>query len=82
MSTLRFVKRAIGDALDPTRNSLNFLRLVLAFCVVYAHACALGWFGLHNVVVNGTELGAIAVYGFFGISGYLIAGSASRNSFP
>jgi peptidoglycan/LPS O-acetylase OafA/YrhL len=73
-------RRAIGDALDPKRNSLNFLRLVLAFCVVYAHACALGWFGLHDLVVNGTELGAIAVYGFFGISGYLIAGSASRNN--
>ena len=28
----------IGQALDPKRNSLNFLRLVLAFSVVYAHA--------------------------------------------
>ena len=72
--------RAIGIALDPKRNSLNFLRLVLAFSVVYAHACDLGWFGLHDVDVNGTQLGAIAVYGFFGISGYLIAGSASRNN--
>jgi peptidoglycan/LPS O-acetylase OafA/YrhL len=73
-------RKAIGAALDPKRNSLNFLRLVLAFSVVYAHACDLGWFGLHDVAVNGTQLGAIAVYGFFGISGYLIAGSASRNS--
>ena len=72
--------KAIGVALDPKKNSLNFLRLVLAFCVVYAHACDLGWYGLHDVSVNGTELGGIAVYGFFGISGYLVAGSASRNS--
>ena len=72
--------RAIGIALDPKRNSLNFLRLVLAFFVVYAHASELGWFGLHDVVVNDTSLGTVAVYGFFGISGYLIAGSASRNS--
>ena len=71
--------RAIGEALDPKRNSLNFLRLVLAFSVVYAHFCDLEYFGEHNVNINGTELGAIAVYGFFGISGYLIAGSAERN---
>ena len=73
---------AIGQALDPKRNSLNFLRLVLAFSVVYAHACDIAWFGLHNVSINDTSLGAIAVYGFFGISGYLIAGSLSRNSVP
>ena len=80
-TTLRIVgRKAIGVALDPKRNSLNFLRLVLAFSVVYAHASELGWFGLHDVVVNDTGLGTIAVYGFFGISGYLIAGSASRNS--
>jgi peptidoglycan/LPS O-acetylase OafA/YrhL len=71
--------RSIGEALDPKRNSLNFLRLVLAFCVVYSHASELGWFGFRDVSVNGTTLGTIAVYGFFGISGYLIAGSASRN---
>ncbi len=72
--------RAIGVALDPKRNSLNFLRLVLAFAVVYSHACVVAWLGHHDVVVNNTQLGTIAVYGFFGISGYLIAGSASRNS--
>jgi len=79
--TLRIVRsRAIGVALDPKRNSLNFLRLVLAFCVVYSHASAIAWLGYRNVDVNGTELATIAVYGFFGISGYLIAGSATRNS--
>ena len=72
--------RVIGVALDPKRNSLNFLRLALAFCVVYAHASEVAWLGFRNVVVNQTSLGTIAVYGFFGISGYLIAGSASRNS--
>ena len=72
--------RAIGVALDPKRNSLNFLRLVLAFSVVYAHVCEVAWLGHYDVVFNNTSLGTIAVYGFFGISGYLIAGSASRNS--
>ncbi len=47
---------------------------------MYSHASDLGWWGYRNVVVNGNELGTIAVYGFFGISGYLIAGSASKNS--
>ena len=72
--------KAIGVALDPKRNSLNFLRLALAFSVVYSHASEVGWLGFRNVVFNNTSLGTIAVYGFFGISGYLIAGSASRNS--
>ena len=72
--------KAIGVALDPKRNSLNFLRLVLAFSVVYSHASEVAWLGFRNVVFNNTTLGTIAVYGFFGISGYLIAGSASRNS--
>ncbi len=71
--------RSIGVALDPKRNSLNFLRLVLAFGVVYSHASELGFFGWRNVVFNNTSLGTISVYGFFGISGYLIAGSAMRN---
>jgi peptidoglycan/LPS O-acetylase OafA/YrhL len=72
-------RRAIGDALDPKRNSLNLLRLILAFAVVYSHASDLGWGGLRDVVVNGNSLGTLALYGFFGISGYLIAGSAMRN---
>ena len=71
--------QTIGLALDPKHNSLNFLRLVLALGVVYSHASELGWFGWRNVIINGTSLGTIAVYGFFGISGYLIAGSALRN---
>jgi peptidoglycan/LPS O-acetylase OafA/YrhL len=70
----------IGEALDLNRNSLNFLRLVLALCVVYSHACELAWLGFRDVKVNETPLATVAVYGFFGISGYLIAGSASRNS--
>ena len=75
-------RAAIGEALNPDRNSLNFLRLVLAFSVVYAHACEVAFWGWRNVVVNETSLGAIAVYGFFGVSGYLIAGSLERNSVP
>src|ERR1700677_238702 len=67
----------IGEALSTRSNSLNFLRLVLALTVLVSHALGLG-FGL-GTSVNYTPPGTIAVYGFFGISGYLIAGSAVRN---
>jgi peptidoglycan/LPS O-acetylase OafA/YrhL len=57
---------------------LNFLRLVLALIVVVSHAAAIGGYMIPTEI-NGTDIAQIAVYGFFGISGYLIAGSASRN---
>lgn len=75
-------RKSVGEAYSPHHNSLNFLRLVLALGVVVAHAVDLGGgFGWDNNLVsyNGLSLGTIAVYGFFGISGYLIAGSASHN---
>jgi peptidoglycan/LPS O-acetylase OafA/YrhL len=68
----------IGDTFLPRRNSLNFLRLALATAVIFSHAITLGGFGREDILGK-TTLGTMAVYGFFGISGYLIAGSASRN---
>ena len=46
--------------------------------VVVSHAF-LGGFR-DPLLLNHTSLGNVGVYGFFGISGYLIAGSASHNS--
>ena len=69
----------IGQSLSAKRNSLNFLRLVLALAVVFSHSITLGLFG-SEWILGKTTLGTVAVYGFFGISGYLIAGSASRNN--
>ncbi|MDA8355323.1 MAG: acyltransferase [Actinomycetota bacterium] len=69
---------AIGATFQVHRNSLNFLRLVLALAVVFSHAITIGLFGSENFLGK-TTLGTLAVYGFFGISGYLIAGSAERN---
>jgi peptidoglycan/LPS O-acetylase OafA/YrhL len=69
----------IADTFDPRRNSLNFIRLVLAVAVIFSHTIALGGYrnaGNHYVRIG--SLGSVAVYGFFGISGYLIAGSAAR----
>jgi peptidoglycan/LPS O-acetylase OafA/YrhL len=61
------------------RNSLNFLRLILALAVVFSHSITLGMFGSESILGK-TTLGTVAVFGFFGISGYLIAGSAARNN--
>ena len=68
----------IGESFSPQRNSLNLLRLVLATTVVVSHTIFLGGYA-SDVIWGKTTLGTLAVYGFFGISGYLIAGSASRN---
>jgi peptidoglycan/LPS O-acetylase OafA/YrhL len=68
----------IGYSFLPRHNSLNALRLVLAVAVVFSHAITIGSFG-SEVILGKTTLGTMAVYGFFGLSGYLIAGSASRN---
>jgi peptidoglycan/LPS O-acetylase OafA/YrhL len=71
-------RQTLGSSFNPVRNSLNFLRLVLAAMVVVSHAIGLGGFHIRNDV-NQTSFGQIAVIGFFGISGFLIAGSAARN---
>ncbi len=71
--------RSIGAAFDPRRNSLNFLRLLLAVTVVASHSIDLGLFG-RDWIGDRTTIGELAVFGFFGISGFLIARSAEGNS--
>ena len=75
----RISRTTIQESFSPKHNSLNLLRLVLALAVVFSHSITLGSFGSESIPGK-TTLGTLAVYGFFGISGYLIAGSASRNS--
>ena len=72
-------RATIGSSFDPRRNSLNFLRLVLAVTVVISHTSALGGFA-GEWIFQRVAVGTLAVYGFFGISGYLIASSALHNS--
>ena len=50
----------------PTRNSLNFIRLVLAITVVISHAILLGGFGVGDIFNQPTDLGTGVVHGFFG----------------
>jgi peptidoglycan/LPS O-acetylase OafA/YrhL len=52
----------------------------MATAVILSHSITLGGFGGESILGK-TTLGTVAVYGFFGISGYLIAGSADRNGF-
>jgi peptidoglycan/LPS O-acetylase OafA/YrhL len=73
-------RETILEAFDPRSNSLNLLRLVMATAVILSHSIVLGGFGSESILGK-TTLGTVAVYGFFGISGYLIAGSADRNRF-
>lgn len=66
---------------DPKRNSLGFLRLVLALAVIYAHGFELGGFGndfMYQLSGNLYSIGALAVDGFFALSGYLITASYVR----
>ncbi len=71
-------KRVIGEGLSTHRNSLNFLRLVLASIVLVSHAAGLAHFRRAAMIVNGTSAAQLSLYGFFAISGYLIAQSAMR----
>jgi len=69
-------RTVIGESFDAHRNSLNFLRLVLAGLVILSHGRVIGGYS-SEYVFSKTTVGILAVYGFFGISGYLIAASAS-----
>jgi len=81
VSTTSAEKRpTLDQSFDWRSNSLNLLRLVLASAVIFAHASTLSLVGSENVWGLGkTTFGALAVYGFFGISGFLIARSAVQN---
>jgi len=68
----------LGDAYTGRRNCLNALRLVLASMVLLAHATDLA--GFSRLQVADTEIATIALYGFFGISGFLITKSAMTSS--
>lgn len=73
------IKKWFGTGLDSRNNSLNLIRLVLAFAVLLHHSWPLA--GLPGEpVFAGDTLGGWAIAGFFGISGYLITSSRWSNS--
>lgn len=70
--------RNLGEALSDRRNTLNFVRLVLASLVILGHA----WPRIGSTVQPNLEfISGIAVEGFFVISGYLIAASRLNSDF-
>lgn len=66
-----------GIPFDARNNSLNLIRLFLAFFVLVSHSFTLGAFG-DEPEWAGASLGGWAVLGFFVLSGYLIMGSRLR----
>ena len=74
------VPRVLGDSLKDRDNSLNFLRVLFASLVLLSHAAGLAGFNNWVGLINQSSIAQIALYGFFIISGYLIAGSVLRNS--
>ncbi|WP_434613508.1 acyltransferase family protein [Arthrobacter sp. A5] len=72
-------KMLFGKPLDPRNNSLNLIRLILAFMVLFAHSFFVVGAGT-GPGFKGENLGGWAVAGFFGISGYLITGSRFNNN--
>lgn len=68
-----------GRQLDPRRNSLNLIRLVLAGSVLFAHGYYIAGAGI-GPHIDGENLGGWAVFGFFAVSGYLITASRWSNS--
>jgi peptidoglycan/LPS O-acetylase OafA/YrhL len=80
-SNQAFTSSSIADQLDPKRNSIGFLRLMLALMVIFSHSSELGGFGddvLHHMSYGVYSFGALAVNGFFLLSGCLIAASFMR----
>ena len=66
-----------GIPFAPKRNSLNLIRLVLAFLVLVSHTFPIAGWGSGPMYAN-ENLGGWAVIGFFVLSGYLIMGSRVR----
>ncbi|SDT00505.1 Peptidoglycan/LPS O-acetylase OafA/YrhL, contains acyltransferase and SGNH-hydrolase domains [Nocardioides scoriae] len=66
----------LASTFDPRANSLAVLRLLLATTVALVHATELarGW----RPEIASTEIGAVAVDGFFVVSGFLVTASFVR----
>jgi peptidoglycan/LPS O-acetylase OafA/YrhL len=81
---MSFSKTSIDEALSGRRNSLGFLRLVMASLVILHHAYPLGGFGpqpLENWSQGQASIGTLCVGGFFAISGYVITKSGASGDF-
>ncbi|MFE4638217.1 acyltransferase family protein [Streptomyces sp. NPDC056773] len=73
----------LGELYSPRANSFGVLRLVLASSVVLSHLWPIGWGPLDPLWrYSGmqTDVGKMAVIGFFVLSGFMITGSGARST--
>lgn len=70
---------SLTGSFRPAANSLNLVRLLLAGTVLLGHSLVLGGSGSDDIAGR-TTFASVAVYGFFAISGFLLAGSVRRES--
>lgn len=72
----------LGSRLQDRDNALNFVRLLLACCVILSHSLPIGGYGYDSSWYSSitTPLGSWAVKGFFAVSGYLIVASRLHTS--
>ncbi|MDO4887443.1 MAG: acyltransferase [Actinomycetaceae bacterium] len=75
---------SVAQAFDPRRNSIDFLRWLLAFLVIFSHAGPIaGFYGGEDLgiqISSEQSLGGVAVGGFFFFSGFLITKSRMGRS--
>ncbi len=72
----RRARPTLATAFDPRSNSLDVLRLLLAGTVAVVHTMLLG--SGHQPQTGSTDLGSLAVDGFFVLSGFLVTASYLR----
>ncbi|CAM5486453.1 hypothetical protein SAVIM338S_03369 [Streptomyces avidinii] len=71
----------LSEVYSPRANSFGVLRLLLASSVVLSHVWPLGWGPLDPLwrySGQQTDVGKMAVVGFFVLSGFMITGSGAR----
>ncbi len=74
---------SIASAFDPRDNGITSVRLGLALLVIFSHAFVAGGFGFDPLMTatgGQMQLGTVAVIGFFGVSGFLLARSREGSS--
>ncbi|GAA2644131.1 MULTISPECIES: acyltransferase family protein [Streptomyces] len=80
-AAFRWSRGPVSELFSGRNNSLGLLRLLLASAVVVSHASVLGFgrheFG-HSFSQGQIDLGKMAVFGFFFLSGILVTRSGNR----
>lgn len=83
MSSEPFIK--LSDYDGNRKNNFTSLRIFFAWCVLFSHSYPIQQADSINPLVyvfkGSTEIGTLAVYSFFSISGFLVSGSFVKRGF-